>query len=96
MNNREHEKRLAVFEDSVLDLVEHVVEELIGDPDGRYVQARYSVSEKDAKLTIYVPVEALKEVTGKRGEVLSAIRKIAYRVAKLHDFFLVLSVVGYD
>jgi predicted RNA-binding protein YlqC (UPF0109 family) len=96
VNKREYEKRLAIFEDSVLDMVEHVVEELIEDHDGRYINARYTVSENEAKLTIYVPVEVVKEVIGKRGEILAAIRKIAYRVAKRHGFFLVLSIESYD
>lgn len=87
--------RTALFEDTVVDMVEHIVEELISDPYGEIVKSEYKVSEKEAHLTIYVPQDDLKEVVGKRNDTLAAIRKIAYKVSQLHGFFLVLSIEGY-
>lgn len=84
------EYRKKLFEDTVLDLVEHICEELINDPEG--VTVSYSVNDKNAKLYIDVEKDKVPDLLGKRNETLVAIKRLAFKVANKHDFYLVLRI----
>ena len=88
--SKDIEYRTRVFEQTVLDMVEHICEELINDPEG--VDVQYKVGLKKASLTVIVPKGTLQDVKGKRSDKLAAIKKLAISVANIHDFYLTLEV----
>ena len=82
--------RKQLFEETVLDMVEHICEELINDPDG--VQIKYTVQDKNANMTVLVKSEKIQDILGKRNETLIALKKLAFKVANKHEFYLVLKI----
>jgi predicted RNA-binding protein YlqC (UPF0109 family) len=85
---KDYRKRL--FEETVLDMVEHICEELIDDPKG--VTVNYTVDAKNANLTVVVSKEKIHDLLGKRSETLVALKKLAFKVANKHEFYLVLRI----
>jgi predicted RNA-binding protein YlqC (UPF0109 family) len=108
------EHRKTLFEETVVDMVEHICEELLNDPDA--VEVEYSLEfarkaspnpddsigqslgleERAARLKIKVPPERVRELIGKRNETLICIKKLAFKVANKHNFYLILRVCGTD
>ena len=82
--------RKQLFEETVLDMVEHICEELINDPEG--VQITYTVQDKNANMTVLVKSEKIPDILGKRNETLIALKKLAFKVANKHEFYLVLKI----
>ena len=83
--------RTKLFEETVLDMVEHICEELINDPDG--VRVEYSVKDTTAALSIFVAKDKIPEILGKKNETLVSLKKLAFCVANKHDFFLTIKVL---
>lgn len=95
MSDKEYlEYRKQLFEETVLDMVEHICEELINDPEG--VEVFYEVHDRDARLKINVPKGYLKFIKGKKNEYLASIKKLAYAVANIHNFYLALDIQERD
>ena len=82
--------RKQLFEETVLDMVEHICEELINDPEG--VSIAYTVQDKNASLTVTVNKDKIIDLLGKRNETLIALKKLAFKVANKHEFYLVLKI----
>lgn len=82
--------RKQLFEETVLDMVEHICEELINDPEG--VSLEYTVQDKNASLTVFVKSSKISDLLGKRNETLIALKKLAFKVANKHEFYLVIKI----
>lgn len=82
--------RKELFESTVLDMVEHICEELTNDKDN--VTVVYTVNDNKASLKVLVPKENLKDLIGRRSETLIAIKKLAFCVANKHEFYLTIHI----
>jgi predicted RNA-binding protein YlqC (UPF0109 family) len=79
--------RKELFETTILDMVEHICEELINHDK---LVVAYNVDDKKASITIKVPKKNIRDIVGKRSETLIAIKKLAFSVANKHDFYLTI------
>jgi predicted RNA-binding protein YlqC (UPF0109 family) len=93
----ELQMRKQLFDETVRDLVEHIVEELINDPNGDLVYTSCKMTEKDVELTVWVPEAEVPKIFGNaNGDLLAAIKKLVFKVANQHGFYVVLKVSGYE
>jgi len=90
---------LHLFEVTVLDLVQHMFEELVEYPDK--LQFNYTIernrdkknrSEYKAFLTVHVPEKEMGKVLGKRMKIYSAIKTLGFSVASKNNFFLAMQI----
>ncbi len=95
--DREGLNTLRLFEESVLDVVQHLFEELV--EDSSRLRFDYSITPNSeqklqykANLTVFVPENEMGKVLGKQMKIFNAIKTLAFSIASKNGFFLLLMI----